>query len=486
MIKKSFLFHIYCILLSLLLNNSSLYSRQHSVFRFEESDQNAGYRIEVTSLPAFEGGTIQNFRQWIYRQYLESNSFTSPEFQGTVLFDFEIDEFGRLDKPVVLEWRSNFYDDRLIDILTRSPRWEPARQGDRQIRVKCTLAVDFPVKKSSLENIGTPLPSGEMRVRKQGDVPLFRLDSLTEFSEYYVELTDLPRFRGGYAEEFVRWVRMEAMDREVLKKGIGPVVVPLDFEIDEYGRLCDPVLTEKIPGLNESVLLGIIGRSPEWESGRRWERAVRVKCSVTVPLPPEASADRPALFRPEGLENYRRIMGSDRPVGGEAAEAGKIRITFQITPDGKVVKVKVDKRADKAWLNRIARQLESASDWDIPENITGPVVCTLEMKVPPMARSAVPVEDSITEEKSMEAFRRWLDNNVRVVYQRNRAIKGSVTATFTVREDGRTADVSIVDLTDERLSEEAVRLLLSSPQWLPGIREGKYTESTRTVTVEFW
>ena len=73
------------------------------------------------------------------------------------------------------------------------------------------------------------------------------------------------------------------------------------------------------------------------------------------------------------------------------------------------------------------------------------------------------------------AFSQWVDSQL--VYPSDMLMwrkEGSVVLSFSIEEDGRVSDVEIVQSSGyESFDEEAVRVVSSSPRWLPGMENGK-------------
>lgn len=71
-------------------------------------------------------------------------------------------------------------------------------------------------------------------------------------------------------------------------------------------------------------------------------------------------------------------------------------------------------------------------------------------------------------------FAYWVAHNLKYpeVAAKN-GICGRVLVEFVVEKDGSITDVKALKSPDESLSEEAVRVISNSPEWEPGIVDGK-------------
>jgi TonB family protein len=63
--------------------------------------------------------------------------------------------------------------------------------------------------------------------------------------------------------------------------------------------------------------------------------------------------------------------------------------------------------------------------------------------------------------------------------------EGKVFASFVVEEDGTLADIKAIRGPSETLKAEAVRVLLRSPKWVPGVQNGHAVRVAYTVPIQF-
>ena len=81
-------------------------------------------------------------------------------------------------------------------------------------------------------------------------------------------------------------------------------------------------------------------------------------------------------------------------------------------------------------------------------------------------------------------FLKWVQANIR--YPEGTAAEGQVHVTFTVTETGKIANVATIGGgADQKLIDEAVRTVSSSPDWEPATHEGKPVAIRMIIPVEF-
>jgi TonB family protein len=86
----------------------------------------------------------------------------------------------------------------------------------------------------------------------------------------------------------------------------------------------------------------------------------------------------------------------------------------------------------------------------------------------------------------LTAFRRWVQE--RLVYPREameKNISGRVTVKYVIERDGTVSNIEPVASPDRLLTDEAVRVIGSSPKWTPGMKGGKPVRVFYILPVEF-
>ena len=102
--------------------------------------------VKVEKMPSFKGGDLMTFRNWVmerirYPQIAQENNIT-----GRVLLGFVIEKDGSLTNIQVLQTPDSSLSDEAIRVLKTSPKWTPGKQGNKTVRVKYTLPVEFRIQ----------------------------------------------------------------------------------------------------------------------------------------------------------------------------------------------------------------------------------------------------------------------------------------------------------------------------------------------------
>ena len=64
-------------------------------------------------------------------------------------------------------------------------------------------------------------------------------------------------------------------------------------------------------------------------------------------------------------------------------------------------------------------------------------------------------------------------------------VEGRVIVNFTIATDGKVTDVKVLRGVHEKLDAEAVRVITTSPDWAPGMHEGKAVPVIFTIPIVF-
>jgi protein TonB len=85
-----------------------------------------------------------------------------------------------------------------------------------------------------------------------------------------------------------------------------------------------------------------------------------------------------------------------------------------------------------------------------------------------------------------EGFREWIAKNLRYPeIAAENGISGKVYVQFAVNSKGEVVDAIVVSGVDPALDKEAIRVVMSSPQWAPGKQRGKPVKVQFTFPINF-
>jgi protein TonB len=109
----------------------------------EEEEEESKVFLIVEDMPKFQGGTIENFRNYIqstvkYPQLAMENSIS-----GTVYVSFVVNRRGEVSNINILRPVDPSLDEAVINALKNAPKWEPGKQREKPVNVSFSIPVKF-------------------------------------------------------------------------------------------------------------------------------------------------------------------------------------------------------------------------------------------------------------------------------------------------------------------------------------------------------
>ena len=99
------------------------------------------YLLEPEILPSFQGGEMNNFSRWVNAQISVPKSCRHA---GTMKVGFVVDTEGCVKEVKILSSVCEELDAMMLDIVSKSPQWEPARTADgTPVAQFLTLPIEF-------------------------------------------------------------------------------------------------------------------------------------------------------------------------------------------------------------------------------------------------------------------------------------------------------------------------------------------------------
>jgi len=295
--------------------------------------------------------------------------------------------------------------------------------------------------------------------------------------------------------------------------------------------------------LLEKEALKVVNSSTKWEPGKNKGKPVNVQMVMPIQFvlqgdkkqdEPVATGDIPEdiffiveempYFQNKGLNSFRDWVMKQLIYPKEAKEQGIegiVYIQFVVNTKGDVTTTKIMREADPLLDAEAIRVVKSSPQWtpgkqrgqEVNVAFTFPVKFSLgdteknepkEKTIPveeikqdePVATGDIPEEIFfIVEEmpifphdslESMDAFRNYVMGQL--IYPEEAAkkgINGKVDVQFVVNKNGDVKNVKIKEGDDPLLNAEALRVIKSSPQWIPGKQRGQVVNVAFTFPIMF-
>ena len=88
--------------------------------------------------------------------------------------------------------------------------------------------------------------------------------------------------------------------------------------------------------------------------------------------------------------------------------------------------------------------------------------------------------------KGQDGFRIWISQHVKYPeVAADNGIEGTVYISFVVEADGSVTNVTLVRGVDQALNQEAIRVIQSSPKWMPGMQRDRTVRVVFTFPINF-
>ncbi|UOE48939.1 TonB family protein [Mucilaginibacter sp. SMC90] len=242
----------------------------------------------------------------------------------------------------------------------------------------------------------------------------------------------------------------------------------------------------------------------------------------TVEDRPVAAADTTPVYTsvekvpefPGGLEAFGKFLTTNikyPPKARNEKIQGRVIITFVVEKDGSLSNQKVVRGVADDLNNEALRVIKLSPNWKPGMQANRPVrvqySVPISFTLPPDAdttKTTAPATFSIASAQSgtnqvftsveqvpefkggINAFGKFLMTNIRYPKEaHDKNIQGRVIATFVVEKDGALSDIKILRGIGYGCDEEALRVLKLSPEWKPGIQNGKPVRVQYSVPISF-
>ncbi len=365
--------------------------------------------------------------------------------------------------------------------------------------------------------------------------------TITEQIFFIVE--EMPGFQGKGFDSFKDW----AMDhliypKEAKEQGIEGTVY-VEFVVNKNGGVTNVKIKRGADPLLDAEAVRVVKSSPAWIPGKQRGRKVNVAFVFPIQFnlngdkkqdEPVATGDIPEEvffiveempgFQGNGLDSFKDWAMDHLIYPKKAKEQGiegTVYVEFVVNKNGSVTNVKIKRGADPLLDAEAVRVVKSSPVW-IPGKQRGqmvnvafvfPVKFSLqETEKTEPEEKVIPVEkkkqnEPIAEEEisgeiffvveemprfphdsleSFVAFRKYVTDHL--IYPEEAAkknIEGKVFVEFVVDKNGDVKNVEIVKGADPLLDAEAIRVIKSSPQWIPGKQRGRKVNVAFTFPIMF-
>lgn len=101
--------------------------------------------VTAEKMPSFMGGDLSTFNKWVQARVKYPAIAAENGVSGKVFVKFVVEKDGTLGKIEVLRSPDKSLSEEVTRVLKTSPKWEPAMQRNRPVRLTFTMPVNFQI-----------------------------------------------------------------------------------------------------------------------------------------------------------------------------------------------------------------------------------------------------------------------------------------------------------------------------------------------------
>ncbi|MCH7400221.1 TonB family protein [Belliella kenyensis] len=322
----------------------------------------------------------------------------------------------------------------------------------------------------------------------------------------------------------------EALPAKEKALGLGSIL-RIEFIVDQNGKISNPVIKESFgSGVDEKLIQAISSpKAPKWIPGEVNGKNVPMVHDTSVSLyfseGMMRNADAHSFFQNkladtpliiyngeevfdlveappvphDGYDGWNQFLRANLRYPQEAIEAGEegtVYLSFIVSREGKLDQFEVIRGVSPSLDSEALRVLAHSPDWT-PGTQRG-IPVNVKMRLPIKFKGSKDSDNqngitSIDQVDKMASpaggFSNWqtyINNNLRYPLQAQQLqIEGTVYLAATVDSNGKITNPQVLRGIGFQCDQEALRLVTSSPDWIPAFKEGKSVDSIIRIPIKF-
>ena len=97
----------------------------------------------VEVMPAFKGGGLEKFREWVSKRTNYPEAAIKKKIRGTVFLTFIVEKDGSVSHVTVVKGVDPLLDEEAVKAISESPKWTPGLQRGQPVRVRYSIPLNF-------------------------------------------------------------------------------------------------------------------------------------------------------------------------------------------------------------------------------------------------------------------------------------------------------------------------------------------------------
>lgn len=112
----------------------------------EETVEEEEIFLIAETMPSFEGGDLNTFRQWVQSRLKYPIVAQENNIQGRVVVTFVVGKDGSISRVQVLASPDKSLGEEAIRVIQSSPKWTPGKQRGNPVQIRFNLPVEFKIQ----------------------------------------------------------------------------------------------------------------------------------------------------------------------------------------------------------------------------------------------------------------------------------------------------------------------------------------------------
>ncbi len=334
--------------------------------------------IFVDQQARFQGGTLEDFRQWIQKNLVYPRAAKENGITGKVMVQFAVNAEGKISDVKVIKGVDPSLDNETVRVIHLSPAWTPARNDGKKVAQMFVMPVIFSLEKKQVAGNSPE----QVIVEKQ----LQGIPENQQGEPAFLIVEQQAAFQGGSFEQFKVWVQEHLVYPATAKEDGIFGRVTLQFAVNSQGKVCDvKVLRGVDPSLDQEAVR-VTSSSPDWIPAKQSGKNVRQQFVMPVvftlgnkELPDFTARQYPdVLILNPAPDVHAKFQGGDifafykwaqqhliyPPEAKKNKITGEVLVSFAVSSTGQVTSVKVSKSTNPLFDAEAIRVIESSPAWE--------------------------------------------------------------------------------------------------------------------------
>ncbi len=236
--------------------------------------------VQVDVMPKFQGGTIDDYRNWIQKNVQYPAEAKTKKIQGTVYLSFIVDAKGQVVRPEIIRSADPILDQEVMRALKSSPTWTAGMQQGKAVNVAFTMPIKFILDGKTTQKLKAPEEANPEEAAAM--INTYNDSQIQKGKKAFQIVEVMPGFQGGGIKEFAAWAQANVKYPSIAQQNKIQGTVYVAFLVTKEGKVEDVEISRKVyPALDEEVLR-VIKSSPDWTPGLQRGNPVHVAFNIPI------------------------------------------------------------------------------------------------------------------------------------------------------------------------------------------------------------